>query len=73
MRIVSFGAVLVVFAVASAAEHPAGRALVEKQPELTRKSFEMDQKSVMRIMPKIMAFRPEVKKKDMPEPVEGTP
>ena len=38
---------------------PAGRALVAKQPELNRKLMEMSQKSMMRLMPKIIAISTE--------------
>jgi TolB protein len=35
---------------------PAGKAFVAKQPELTRKSIAMSQKSMLRLMPKIMTM-----------------
>jgi TolB protein len=35
---------------------PAGKAFVAKQPELTRKSIAMSQKSMLRLMPKIIAM-----------------
>ena len=38
---------------------PAGKAFVAKQPELTRKSVEMSQKSMLRLMPKIIAMTTE--------------
>lgn len=38
---------------------PAGKSFVAKQPQLTRKSVEMSQKSMLRLMPKIIAMTAE--------------
>ena len=43
---------------------PAGKAFVEKQPELMRRSMEMSQKAMFRVLPKMIALQTELMKEE---------
>jgi len=57
-------------------QSPAGKAFMAKQPELMRKSMQLSQKTMMSLMPKIMAMGAEVAaeaaKEKADKPVESS-
>jgi uncharacterized protein len=52
---------------------PAGKAFTKKQPELMKRSMELSQKQMAKIMPKIMSMSQELQKEMTPHPKKIAP